>query len=136
MARQRTTKHSMVRVLILDDDADLRELLGETLLALGAGSCRSAGGLAELQSQADDALACDLAILDINLGAGEPSGVDACLWLVERGFRGRIYFLTGHAASHPLVAEAAKIARASILAKPIDEDKLTEIVEEYRRWKP
>jgi FixJ family two-component response regulator len=120
----------MAAVLILDDDADLREVLCEMLLLSGATSCLGASGLAELQHREHEALACDLAILDINLGPGQPSGVDASRWLVRCGFRGRILFLTGHAACHPLVVEAAKLARTEILAKPLDGSRLVELLQE------
>lgn len=122
----------MVRVLVLEDDTDLRELLGETLLALGADSCVITSTVAELPRREAEVLMCDLAILDINLGPGQPSGVDACRWLVNRGFGGKIVFLTGHACSHPLVIEAARIAQASILAKPLSASRLTELVEGCR----
>ncbi|MDB4936723.1 MAG: hypothetical protein JWP87_3695 [Labilithrix sp.] len=118
-------------VLILDDDADLREVLSEMLLASGASSCLAAGGLDELKARAREALACDLAILDINLGPGEPSGVDASRWLVGCGFGGRIVFLTGHASSHPLVVEAAQIAHSEILAKPLDGSRLVGLLQEH-----
>jgi hypothetical protein len=41
-------------------------------------------------------LNCTLAILDVNLGAGNPSGVDAYRWLKQERFVGRVVFLTGH----------------------------------------
>jgi FixJ family two-component response regulator len=122
----------MVRVLVLEDDTDLRELLGEVLLSVGADSCVFAGTVADLHRREIEVLGCDLAILDINLGPGQPSGIDACRWLVNRRFGGRIVFLTGHASSHPLVLEAARIAQASILAKPLSASRLAELVQECR----
>jgi DNA-binding NtrC family response regulator len=122
----------MVRVLVLEDDTDLRELLDEMLLAAGADSCVIAGTVADLHRRESEVLGCDLAILDINLGPGQPSGVDACRWLVNRRFGGRIVFLTGHACSCPLVVEAARIAQASILAKPLSVSRLAELLQECR----
>jgi DNA-binding NtrC family response regulator len=122
----------MVRVLVLEDNTDLRELLGEMLLALGADSCVVAGSVAELYRREVEVLGCELAIIDINLGPGQPNGVDACRWLLDRRFGGRIVFLTGHASSYPLVIEAARIAQASILAKPLSASRLAELVQECR----
>lgn len=119
----------MVTVLILEDDVDCRELLGE-VLATRAHSCVKAGTLAELAGRKSEALACDLALLDINLGPTQPSGVDACRWLLRHGFHGRIAFLTGHGDSHPLVLEAATFANAPVLAKPIKARRLLEFVQE------
>jgi DNA-binding NtrC family response regulator len=121
---------AIARVLVLDDDEDFRELLGEMLTDLGVRSCVIAGSLAELQRHDAEALACNLAILDINLGRGQPSGIDACRWLVARGFTGKMVFLTGHACSHPLVTEAASIAQAPVLAKPMESNQLAELVQE------
>jgi FixJ family two-component response regulator len=121
---------AIARVLVLDDDADFRELLGELLIELGVRSCVTSGSLAELQRRDVDALACGLAILDINLGRGQPSGIDAFHWLVDRGFGGKTIFLTGHAASHPLVVEAATDAHVPILTKPMDASQLADLVQE------
>ena len=117
----------MARVLVLDDDADLRELVCE-LLAPSSASCIAAGSLKELEERESDAVACDLAILDINLGENEPTGIDACRWLHAHGFGGEIVFLTGHAASDPRVMEAAALTRARVLTKPLEAARLTELL--------
>lgn len=120
----------LVQVLILDDDADLRELLGE-YLAPATSSCVLAANYVDLERRERDVLACDLAILDINLGANQPSGVDAYRWLLARGFRGKIVFLTGHAAaSDSRVVEAKTIGKASVFEKPLEARRLFELVRE------
>jgi DNA-binding NtrC family response regulator len=120
----------MAQVLILDDDADLRELLGE-YLAPAASSCVLAAAYVDLERKERDVLACDLAILDINLGPNQPSGVDAYRWLLAHGFRGKIVFLTGHAASSDSrVAEAETIGKACVFEKPLDARRLFELVKE------
>jgi DNA-binding NtrC family response regulator len=112
------------RVLFLDDDVDLRDIASE-LFASANVECTAVPTLAALQvalaRSSDD---FDLAIVDINLGDGQPSGVDAYRWLRGNGFRGRIAFLTGHAKSHPLVAEALKAGDVNVYEKPIDFDVL------------
>lgn len=120
----------VARVLVLDDDADFRDVFGETLAGLDVSSRVVVASLADLKRHEVEALACDLAILDINLGPDQPSGIDACRWLLERGFARRIVFLTGHAASHPLVVEAAKFAQAAIVAKPLEPSAVVELVRE------
>lgn len=118
----------MLRVLVLEDDADLRAILCELLLLSGAETCVSAGSVAELQRQRVEALGCGLALLDINLGAGVPSGLDAYRWLKENGFSGRTVFLTGHARSHPLVREAMELTHVQVLSKPIESKVLLALV--------
>jgi CheY-like chemotaxis protein len=116
------------QVLFLDDDRDLRDVVCELVPLFGA-ECIAVGSHAELLAAADRALASDLAILDINLGPGAPSGLDSCRWLRDQDFRGRIVFLTGHASSHPLVEEARKLCTAQVLAKPITPDRLQSLLE-------
>jgi DNA-binding NtrC family response regulator len=103
-------------VLVLDDDADLRMTLCELFDSYGARSV-GVGSVDELRRVMEDGPSFDLAILDVNLGAGQPSGVDAYRWLKEHSFSGRIAFLTGHARSLPGVAEAYALG-ATILQKP------------------
>ncbi|QRK10276.1 response regulator [Archangium violaceum] len=118
----------MLRVLVLEDDEDLRSILCELLLLSGADACVSAGSVAELRRKADEALGCGLALLDINLGEGVPSGLDAYRWLRDNGFPGRTVFLTGHARSHPLVREALELTQVQVLSKPIQSKVLLELV--------
>ena len=73
-------------------------------------------------------LACSVALLDVNLGPGNPTGIDAYRWLVSHGFAGRLYFFTGHARGHPLLAEIEKFGAVQVLPKPIDTGKLMEVL--------
>jgi FixJ family two-component response regulator len=116
------------RVLVLEDDEDLRTLLCELLQMQGVEECVSAASLAFLRSQEARVLGCGLAILDINLGANVPSGLDAYRWLRESGFAGRVVFLTGHARSHPLVRQAYELTDVQVLAKPVDARVLMALV--------
>lgn len=108
-----------VTAALLDDDTDLLEILAE-LLQERECHCLLAHSLAELKALGPAVLAADVAVLDINLGTGQPSGIDAYDWLLGQSFAGRLLFLTGHAHSHPLVARAERLNRAIVLAKPLD----------------
>lgn len=114
-------------ILLLDDDDDLRETVGE-LIALWGTRCLALPSLAAMTAEERAVLACRLAILDVNLGDGQPSGVDAFEWLRRRRFAGRVVFLTGHARSHPAVARAATTG-VQVLAKPLDTFELRQLVE-------
>ncbi|MGZ3458555.1 MAG: response regulator [Archangium sp.] len=118
----------MLRVLVLEDDEDLRSILCELLSLSGADVRVSAGTLEDLRRERVEALGCGLALLDINLGAGVPSGLDAYHWLKDNGFAGRTVFLTGHARSHPLVREALELTHVQVLSKPIASKALLELV--------
>lgn len=115
------------RIVLLDDDADLRESLSELFELLHA-PCLALASLPAMLAAEPEVLACQLAVLDVNLGDGQPSGVDAYQWLRARGFCGRVVFLTGHARSHPAVARAAALG-AEVLAKPVDTATLRTLVD-------
>jgi FixJ family two-component response regulator len=114
-------------ILFVEDDDDLREAVMEVVGILGR-DCLAVGSYRDLLELDGRALGCALAILDINLGRGAPSGLDAYRWLRREGFRGRVVFLTGHAGSHPLVEEARRIGEARVFSKPIDANTLRSLV--------
>ncbi len=115
------------RLFLLDDDADLREAIADIFELLGA-RCVALPSVAAMIEAADEVLACQLGILDVNLGDGQPSGVDAYEWLRQQHFGGRLVFLTGHARSHPAVARAATLG-VRVLAKPIETAELRALLD-------
>lgn len=118
------------RVLVLEDDDDLRPLLCDLLVGAGAQACVGAGSFDEMVSRQEQVLGCGLALLDVNLGGGVPSGLDAFHWLKAHQFPGRIVFLTGHARSHPLVRQARELTGTQVLSKPVDAKVLMALVRE------
>jgi ActR/RegA family two-component response regulator len=120
-------------VLFLEDNDDLRETVVELITVALERRCVGVGSYNELVALGNDVMACDSAILDINLGPGLPSGIDAYEWLRSNGYAGRIVFLTGHASTHPLVIEATQIGDAEIFSKPVDPDQIQTIVEGVRQ---
>ena len=116
-------------VLFVEDNDDLRETFVELITIVLERRCVGVGSYKELVALGNKVLACDAAILDINLGPNEPSGIDAYEWLRDQGYTGRIVFLTGHASTHPLVIEAMRIGDAEIFSKPIEADQIRSMVE-------
>lgn len=117
-------------ILVMDDDIDLLEVLQETLVTL----CKvdqviTATSMEAVQQQKDKILSCELAILDVNLGAERPSGVNVAEWLRANGFNGKIVFLTGHAVSDPEVLAATRMPNTKVVAKPIGLPQLLGFVE-------
>lgn len=109
-------------VLLLDDNQDLLDTLADTVRLVSGRPSLKLRNVAELRSQREAALGCALAILDIHLGANQPSGLDAYELLVAAGFAGRIVFLTGHAGDHPLVRRVSQLGGIESLRKPIELD--------------
>jgi FixJ family two-component response regulator len=116
-------------VLFLDDDDDLRDTFTDLVQTVFERHCIGCRSYDELVALGDRALGCGVAVLDINLGPHAPSGLDAYTWLRDRGFKGRIVLLTGHATSHPLVLEATRLGDADVVAKPISPGVLRSLLE-------
>ena len=119
-------------VLFVEDDDDLRETFVELITVVLGRRCIGVGSYQEVVALEKDVPACGAAILDINLGPGQPSGIDAYQWLRKKGYAERVVFLTGHASTHPLVTEATRIGDAELFSKPIDPDQIRLIVEGAR----
>jgi FixJ family two-component response regulator len=119
-------------VLFLDDDDDLRATFTDLVRTIFARECLGVGSQRDLVALGERALHCGVAILDINLGPLVPSGIDCYGWLRKHGFDGRIVFLTGHAASHPLVVEARRLGDAEVVGKPVSLETLTSLLEDNR----
>jgi ActR/RegA family two-component response regulator len=115
-------------VLLLDDDADLRTALAEFVDMVCGRRCITVGSFDEMVAAADRVLSCSVALLDVNLGAGKPSGIDAYRWLAGQRFAGRLYFFTGHASLHPLLDEIEQLGGVRVLPKPLDADRLMEVL--------
>jgi DNA-binding response OmpR family regulator len=114
--------------LIVDDDEDLRETVSDVFGLAGVERRVLAASLADVKRQTEAALGTALAILDVNLGEGQPTGVDVSHWLRERGFKGIIVFLTGHAAADARVAAAAAVPNTRVMSKPISFGELVKLV--------
>jgi FixJ family two-component response regulator len=115
-------------ILLLDDDDDMLATIGELIQLVTGRPCVAVRNLSELIKQRDKALACSDAIIDINLGPAQPSGIDAYNWLKAERYTGRIIFLTGHARSHPLVARARALDGVEVYQKPLETDELCRIL--------
>src|SRR5262245_10728189 len=117
-------------VLFLDDDDDLRATFTELVRTVFERECHGLASHRDLIALGPRALHCGVAILDINLGPRVPNGIDSYGRLREHGFGGRIVFLTGHAASHPLVVEARQIGDAEVVSKPVNLVMLTSLLDD------
>jgi|tagenome__1003787_1003787.scaffolds.fasta_scaffold17315987_2 DNA-binding NtrC family response regulator len=120
------------KILILEDDDDMRNALVDVVTTLLGWENVAVGSFDELVEHRDEVLGCRLAMLDVNLGAEQPSGVDALDWLREQGFHGDVVFLTGHAQSDPLVQRALEMGIAAVMEKPIGLPQLSALLDERR----
>jgi DNA-binding NtrC family response regulator len=107
-------------VLILDDDSELTAAMAEIISLQTKRRTLTATSFADLQNLGDKIHTSNIAFIDVNLGLDQPNGIVAAKWLREQGFKGRMYFFTGHAGNHPLVLEASTLTGVDIVHKPID----------------
>ncbi len=91
----------------------------ELTAVIGLGTCLAAESLGDVEAHGGEALGCTLAILDVNLGANAPSGIDVYRWLQRSHFTGTVVFLTGYGINDPLVQKTRSIAATRTLSKPI-----------------
>lgn len=117
----------MKKLLIVDDDSDLTCVMADLFKDSGFSSLVS-HSVDQLKNFGDQIHSCAAAILDINLGANQPNGLEAYHWLRENRFAGRILFFTGHARSHPLVRTACQLEGVQVVEKPMTVEGLLDLV--------
>ncbi|HEY3021820.1 MAG TPA: response regulator, partial [Solirubrobacteraceae bacterium] len=88
------------RVLVVEDDADLRETMARALSADGHAVTEAADGRAALDALAGPPF--DLVVLDISLGAG-PDGIEVCRRLRAGGDDAHVMALTARDAEADVV---------------------------------
>jgi DNA-binding response OmpR family regulator len=117
----------MPRILICDDDPDIAEVMGEFFQDHGM-ECVTTHSFDEVVAHRAESLGCSLAILDVNLGFGQPSGIDVFRWLQREHFAGSVVFLTGHAVTSALL-EGVRTLGVRILSKPIEAETLLRLAD-------
>lgn len=115
------------KLIFLDDNEELREVISDLIESYLNVKCLSVKSFEDLKANARKALSCHFAILDIELGFGEPTGIDAFHWLQTHGFSGEVFFLTGHGRNHPLAVQAEKYG-AKIWEKPVSARQIIQTV--------
>ena len=108
----------MKTILFVDDSSDLREVMELMCQSLGI-ECICVPSMSAVLERGPQVLRTDLAILDVNLGPGEPSGTEIYRWLKGQNYRGKIVFLSGHTRTDPQVAEATRISGVDFFQKPL-----------------
>jgi DNA-binding NtrC family response regulator len=109
----------MRRVLFVDDSSDLCQIIETMCQSLRGVECICVPSMSAVLERAAQVLRTDLAILDVNLGPGEPSGTEIYRWLKGQNYRGKIVFLSGHTRTDPQVVEATRIPGVDFFQKPL-----------------
>jgi len=108
------------RILLVEDDEDLREAMAAALAADGHHVELAGDGRTALERLADDGH--DVVLLDVALGPG-PDGVEVCRRLRSAGFDVYVMMLTARGGEADVVL-ALEVGADDYLVKPIDPDEL------------
>lgn len=122
-----------VRVLVVDDEADTREMVG-TLLADESASVRLAGGVKEAIALLEEE-PVDLLISDLAMPGEDGFALIAHLRERSRGSQVPAIALTGHGRSE-VRAEVMRAGFDLHLSKPIDPEELLRVVARLLRTGP
>ena len=122
-ARAATTTERPV-VFLVDDDASVREAVGDLLTSVGV-DVRTFGSIQEfLQSPRPDLPGC--IVLDVRLPG--TSGLEFQRGLAESGIRLPIIFISGH-GDIDMSVRAMKLGAVEFLTKPLREQELLDAIQ-------
>jgi FixJ family two-component response regulator len=116
---------TLVTVFVVDDDAGVREALGNLIRSVGLRPQLFAAALDFLESPKPDAPAC--LILDVRMpGLG---GLDCQRRLADAGIHIPIIFMTGH-GDVPMSVRAMKAGAVDFLTKPFRDQDLLDAIQQ------
>ena len=113
----------MPRILVVDDDPQIRGLLTESLAAAGhevVGAESGRAAMDPLSRQEFDLVLTDLVMPGLN-------GLELLRWIKESELESEVILLTGH-AEVPTAVEAMRLGAYHYLAKPWNDAELREVV--------
>lgn len=129
MSRPRATASDTPLVLVVDDDAEIRDALADLLHSVGIEVTSYASPAELLDAELPDRPSC--LVLDVRLPG--PSGLDLQTHLAQRGSTLPIIFMTGH-GDIPMTVRAMKAGASDFLAKPFrDQDMLDAVTAAIER---
>ncbi|WP_036242206.1 response regulator transcription factor [Mesorhizobium sp. STM 4661] len=123
LSQQRRSEAEQPRVIIVDDDASVREALSELVVSAGFESVCFASTREFLDADVLDSPGC--LILDVRMPGA--SGLDLQYRLAQSGNPKPIIFLTGH-GDIPMTVQAMKAGAVDFLTKPARDQTLLDAV--------
>ncbi|TPK87274.1 response regulator transcription factor [Mesorhizobium sp. B2-4-13] len=123
VSRQRKAEPQQPLVIIVDDDASVREALSELILSMGFEPVCFASTRELLDADVLDSPGC--LILDVRMPGA--SGLDLQHHLASNGNPKPIIFLTGH-GDIPMTVQAMKAGAVDFLTKPVRDQTLLDAV--------
>ncbi len=123
MSTERRSRSENIRVLVVDDEPDIRELLDLTLARMGL-ACQCAGSLAEAMRLLEQCR-YQLCLTDMRLPDGE--GIELVRYIGEHCQDLPVAVITAHGSMENAV-QALKAGAFDYLAKPVSLDQLRALV--------
>jgi FixJ family two-component response regulator len=118
------------QISFLDDNEDLRAVMISLIETRLQAHCLELQNFQDFLDKSDVVLGTQVIVLDIDLGFRQPTGLDAFLWLKKNNYQGKVFFLTGHGRTNPMVAQAEKMG-AYIWEKPIGSAAMIQKMSEF-----
>lgn len=117
------------KILIMDDEAQVRETLGKMLNHLGYQAIFAADGFEAIelyQSNQASGQPCDAVIMDLTI-AGGMGGKDAVKRLLELDSQAKVIVSSGY-SNDPVMADFKKYGFCGVIPKPYAIEKLNEVL--------
>ena len=115
----------MARILIIDDDADLRAMLGQTLQSAGHEVVLAADGREGVEQH--HMKAAELVITDLYMP--NQAGLETIIQLRKESPTIRIIAMCGKSTALPMLTAAQRLGAILVLQKPFVGDELLAAVE-------
>ncbi len=114
-----------IEILIVDDNADIRNILNELILDAGY-KTRMAANYTQALSEIDKKMP-DVAILDVKLDKGDNDGIELLSHIKSKNKDVPVIIITGH-ANIPMAVSSLKLGAFEFIEKPFDQTRLLNFV--------
>ena len=114
-----------IEILIVDDNADIRNILNELILDAGY-KTRMAANYTQALSEIDKKMP-DVAILDVKLDKGDNDGIELLSHIKSKNKDVPVIIITGH-ANIEMAVSSLKLGAFEFIEKPFDQTRLLNFV--------
>ena len=115
-----------IEILIVDDNADIRNILNELILDAGY-KTRMAANYNQALSEIDKKIP-DVAILDVKLDKGDNDGIELLSHIKSKNKDVPVIIITGH-ANIEMAVNSLKLGAFEFIEKPFDQTRLLNFIE-------
>jgi two-component system, NtrC family, nitrogen regulation response regulator NtrX len=114
-----------IEILIVDDNADIRNILNELILDAGY-KTRLAANFSQALAEIDKKLP-DVAILDVKLDKGDNDGIELLSHIKSKNKDVPVIIITGH-ANIEMAVNSLKLGAFEFIEKPFDQTRLLNFI--------